>query len=429
MLKIKNVTGINKYFLIIYIKLSVFFHYLPEVLNKKLSIKNFIKLLKRLLLFIGKVKDNKFVKIGNIIKLDLYVPGFPSKAFYTACDKFKVFDNKLPCTTVLTSVTSACKFNCEHCYQKNDKGKDVDIDLLVNTINELQDMGIAFYNIEGGDPFLVFDRLKTLCQNIDDRSEIWINSTGDGITLERLEEIKNSNVVAIMFSMHEPEEKAFNKFMGNPNAWETLLRGIEICHKADVGVAINACLKKEDYYNGKLEKVLEKAKELNVCLIQLIVPKSSGGWLESNINPISKNDIIEIKKKINLYNLSYHNKSYPCILSQAIEEDHEHFGCTAGGTDRFYINAKGDVQPCEFLNISFGNIMNENFIDIYNRMREVFKVPSENLMCEEISQMILKAYKKNNLKTLPLTPEISKEIYDNWNRGKETDFYKKINSI
>ena len=51
--------------------------------------------------------------------------------------------------------------------------------------------GVAFFNIEGGDPFLVYDRLKVICEAIDDRSEIWINSTGDGITLERMEELKN----------------------------------------------------------------------------------------------------------------------------------------------------------------------------------------------------------------------------------------------
>ncbi len=48
------------------------------------------------------------------------------------------------------------------------------------------------------------------------------------------------------------------------------------------------------------------------------------------------------------------------------------FVCTAGGTDRFYINAKGDVQTYEFLNFLFGNIGEEDFLTIYNRMRDHF---------------------------------------------------------
>lgn len=429
MLKIKNITGFNKLMFNLFIKIHVFFHFLPEIFSNKLSLKKFILLLKRLLFFLSKVKNNKYVKIDNITKVDLYIPGFPSKAFYTACNKFKIFNEKMPCTTVLISITSACRFNCEHCYQKKDKGKDIDINLLTKTVKKLQDMGIAFYNIEGGDPFLVYDRLHELCKNINNRSEIWINSTGDGITKDRLLQLKESNLVAIMFSMHEAEKEAFNKFLGKHNAWDIFMKGIDLCHKTNIGVAINTCLKKDDFNNGKFEKIMERAKELKACLVQIIVPKPSGGWLENGVELYSKQDIRRLKQKVNMYNLNRRYKDYPAISAQAIEEDNEHFGCTAGGTDRFYLNAKGDVQPCEFLNISFGNIKNEDFITIYNKMREVFKIPCENLMCEKISKEIYKYFKENNLKTLPLAPEISKNIYEKWDRGKATEFYKVLNKI
>ena len=71
-----------------------------------------------------------------------------------------------------------------------------------------------------------------------------------------------------------------------------------------------------------------------------------------------------------MYNLRREYKDFPAIYAQSIEEDENHFGCTAGGIDRFYINAKGDVQPCEFLNISFGNVQDENFEDIYDKNEE-----------------------------------------------------------
>jgi len=113
-------------------------------------------------------------------------------------------------------------------------------------------------------------------------------------------------------------------------------------------------------------------KKLKGFLIQFIVPKPSGGWLGKFEQAFTENDLNIIRKKVNLYNNDKNYKDYPAILSQAVEEDENHFGCTAGGVDRFYINAKGDVQPCEFLNISFGNIQDENFLKIYERMRNVF---------------------------------------------------------
>lgn len=190
MIKAKNIIGLNKVLFATRMKVFLLFYYLPDIFNGKISIRRYILFLRRLLYFLSKIYNNKFVRIGETVRLGLYIPRFPSQAFFTACRKFMVFDAKLPCTTVLISVTSACRFNCEHCYQKKDLGKDIDIDLTIAAVKQLQDLGVTFFNIEGGEPFLVYDRLKKLCAAINQGAEIWVNSTGDGMSIERLRELK-----------------------------------------------------------------------------------------------------------------------------------------------------------------------------------------------------------------------------------------------
>lgn len=427
--KIKFITGTNKQLVNLRIKIGVFVHFIKYLFNGKIKLNEFIAFLKRLLFFLKIVDDNKFVQINNNIKLDMYIPEYPTKAFYKSCEKFLEFEKDLPCITVLLSVTKGCVYNCNHCYQKKDMGKDVDINVLIDTVKKLQDMNISFFNIEGGEPFLTYDRLLKVCKSIDDRSEIWVNSTGYGISVDRLMELKENNVKAIMFSLHHDNPDDFNSFMDNSNAYKTFISGIESCHKANMNITFNSCLLKDDFYNGKFERVMELAKKLKGILIQLIVPKPSGGWLGKFEKAFTEKDLSVIKEKVNLYNNDKNYKHYPAILSQAIEEDEKHFGCTAGGIDRFYINAKGDVQPCEFLNISFGNIQDENFFDIYKRMRNVF-LPAKNcLMCEKTSKKIFEIFNKSKDKKLPLSKELSKKIYSNWDRGKNTYFYEKINNI
>jgi MoaA/NifB/PqqE/SkfB family radical SAM enzyme len=429
MVPLKNIAGLRKQLFNIRLKLWIFFYFLSYFFKSRLSLSGYLSFLRRLAYFFKKLQHNKFIKIGNTTRLGLYIPRFPSRAFITACNKFTVFNKKLPCITVLISITSACRFKCPHCYQKNDRGKDMPIESLVAVVKRLQDMGVAFFNIEGGDPFLVYDRLKQVCAAIDDRSEIWINSTGDGMTRERLQALKDLNLTAVMFSMHTPYPDKLNAFMGRANAWQIMETGINLCHQVDIPVAINFCLAKADFYNGTFETIMERAREFNVAIMQLIKPKPAGGWLENGVDHFSQDDLQRVKTLVHTYNLNKQYHHYPAISAQIIEEDAALYGCTSGATDRFYINAKGDVQPCEFLNVSFGNIIKENFDVIYARMRAQFEIPSVCWLCEVYAQDIRRIFKRENLKSLPLDKDLSQEVYESWDRGEATELYRRIEQI
>lgn len=409
------------------IKLRGFLHYTARFLTGKFKAGHYFRIMKRLLYFFSKMKENKYVKIGRLTKVNLYVPFFPTKAFYTACDKVTVFDEKMPSVSVLVSVTSACRFNCEHCYQKYDKGKDVDIEALVNVVRMLQDKGVAFFNIEGGEPFLVFDRLLRVCQAIDDRSEILINSTGYGMTPERLHILrKNKNLMGVMFSLHTDTPEKMNAFMGNDEAWLSMVKGIAMCRAENIPVMFNTCLLPESFKDGTFERILDLQKQFGACLVQLIKPKTAGGWLHGQIEKFNAEDVAIVKEKVTRYNQEKSHVDYPFVYCMLMEEEPEMFGCTAGGTDRFYINAKGDLQPCEFLNFSFGNIAVDDFDTIYYNMRSEFHIPGQCLLCDRFASEIYQKYLENASSNLPLKPELSKQIYSKWNRGEPTEFYEKL---
>lgn len=423
---IRNISGVPKRLFTLRLMAGVFFRYAGKVMSGKMALSSFIPFLRRMLYFLSKLKHNKFVSLNGKTRLGLYIPGYPSRAFFTASDKFTVFDERPPCATALISLTSACGFRCSHCYQGRDRGGDVELSVLLATVTRLQEMGVAFFNIEGGEPFLVYERLRAVCAAIDYRSEIWINSTGDQMNRERLRELKDLRVTAIMFSLHSPYPQELNKFMGRENAWEVMERGVKLCHDTGLPVAFNVCLQKESFYNGVFEEVMEKAKMLGGCLVQLIHPKRAGIWLEDGPEPFGPPDIEQVKKLIARYNQNLEYAPYPSISAQILEEAPEMFGCTAGGTDRFYINAQGEVQPCEFLNISFGNIGREDFNHIYRRMRDVFDQPGTTWLCEQYAPGIAKIYRENRLTTLPLAGELSVRIYKELDQGSSTELYRKI---
>jgi MoaA/NifB/PqqE/SkfB family radical SAM enzyme len=140
----------------------------------------------------------------------------------------------------------------------------------------------------------------------------------------------------------------------------------------------------------------------------------------------SQDDLAHVEQLVFEYNNMPAYKDYPFIAAQIADERKSMFGCTAGGTDRFYVNAKGDVQPCEFLNISFGNIRQEPFQTIYERMRSTFEVPGDAWLCEKYARDIHALHQASGVKSLPLDPDLSARIYRQWDRGSCPDFYEKV---
>lgn len=75
------------------------------------------------------------------------------------------------------------------------------------------------------------------------------------------------------------------------------------------------------------------ARDFKACLIQIIKPKPSGGWLEKGDLEFTPEDLAHIKARVNQYNLQEEFSPYPAISAQIMEEDKAVFGCTAGGTE------------------------------------------------------------------------------------------------
>jgi MoaA/NifB/PqqE/SkfB family radical SAM enzyme len=105
-------------------------------------------------------------------------------------------------------------------------------------------------------------------------------------------------------------------------------------------------------------------------------PRPFGGFNRTCIDDIFSSDS---KKRVNEFFInSMHNKKYkkyPIIYYVAEIESKNKMGCCMGGLSHFYIDCKGNVNPCVFLPVTFGNILRNQFEDIYVRMRSVFPKP------------------------------------------------------
>ncbi|EKD28937.1 MAG: Radical SAM protein [uncultured bacterium] len=419
------ITDYSKFILYNRIAITVAWKYFKKPSLFKWSIITYVRFLMSALRLLLVFRHHKVVKVKDGYKLDLYLPAFPSRAFYWALEGKLI--NKPPSpVTVVYSMTKACTYHCSHCYQKKDENKDLEENLMIETARKLQNMGVAMFDIEGGEPFVRYERLINLIKALDNRSEIWINTTGAGIKQEMLEQLKEAGLFGFMVSIHSPQEQKHDAFTGVSGSFQIACNTIKKCRSLGLVGVLNSVLSEEEIQSGGLSQLMDLSKTLDADFVQLIHPKPAGLWLGRETNMQMESALIDFIKREHLRYNGNLFIDYPSLSAQVFEESEQMLGCTSGAVDRFYVNASGEIQPCEFLNISFGNVKEEPLEDIFKRMRGFFDVPASDWLCCTQGAKINELLKRHQLKSTPLPWSVTQTLIKTWDRGKPTSLYQKL---
>ena len=161
------------------------------------------------------------------------------------------------------------------------------------------------------------------------------------------------------------------------------------------------------------------------AFVQVIHGKPSGAWLDRPEALRRDSHLVRRLARMHLeYNCGRARRGYPSLAVQVFEESPRAFGCTAGGVERFYLNHAGEVQPCEFLNVSFGNVTEEPFPAIFRRMRSYFETPGTDWLCCTQSPSI--AERVRGGKQTPLPASETTTLVRGWSRGEPTRLYRRL---
>ena len=371
-------------------------------------------------------RHDRPVRQGDGWKLHLYLPAWPTPAFFRAVEDKLLADPPRP-VSVVFSTTRACTFHCPHCYQRRDGGADLPLPLLLEAVEGLRRAGVAFLNVEGGDCFLDFDRLLAVCRVAGPEMEVWANTTGANVTPGRLAALREAGCAGVMVSLHGVTPAAHDAFTGVPGAFDQARATLRAAAAAGLGTAVNTVLTARDLDDGALDGLMAETGALGVGYVQLIHPKRAGLWVGNEaLDADERRLVTAVLRAHRRRNGFLHGAAGPALAAQAAEETPEAFGCTAGGIDRFYVGASGEVQPCEFVNLSFGNVRDEPFDAIFARMRAAFPVPREEWLCRAVAPAVADWLARHPGARTPLPPEAAVEILATLPPSPPTRIYRRM---
>jgi MoaA/NifB/PqqE/SkfB family radical SAM enzyme len=320
--------------------------------------------------FSGYMNKFQIQNIGNNLILHSHLPPLNSRAYSRFVNQHLLAKTQGPSHAQI-AVTNACPQNCEYCYNKNRTGKVMDTVTIKKAAIELKEMGVTWLGLTGGEPLLN----KNLIEIVDSVSvdcAVKLFTTGCTLTPGVARDLKNAGVFSVSVSLDHWIEEKHDSGRRYKGAYKSALKAIDIFQKIDgLHVGVSAVLSREMIRNRQSEEFLDFLKGLGLHEAWLSEVKPSVSAFQEDNLVITEDD------RLNLANLQdeYNRNGKMTVNYLGHFEGRECFGCNAGHK-MVYIDAFGEVSPCVFTPLSFGNVQQESIQPIFTEMKSHF--PSED---------------------------------------------------
>jgi MoaA/NifB/PqqE/SkfB family radical SAM enzyme len=332
-----------------------------------------------------KLKMNKFVKHTGHYYFSLTFPHWPSDAFDNMVSNGGLnitasgTSFKKQIDTLILGLTSRCKYNCVHCYEHFNLNDNYEVPVArwKGVIKKFQKSGVSVITFSGGEPMMRYDGLLELLETADHSlSDFHIHTSGYGVTPENASELKMAGLNAAGIGLDDVDPERNDTFRGYKGAHEQAVRAIRCFQDAGIFTYVNFCPTREIIGSRDILKYLDFMKDLNVGIVRWLEPRPCGNFMEaSGSNLVSQDDKEFMTQLYIKCNTSAEYKDYPLISYEAFSEAPDNMGCMMGGNSLLYIDTVGNVEPCVFLPVTFGNIMEEDLSIILDRMKKVVPKP------------------------------------------------------
>lgn len=368
-------------------------------------------------------KETKLTKVGSRYVINTFLPYFPSLAFERYQQKRILdFNRILKPYQVDIALTHKCRFNCSHCSRIYKTGEELSTKRFIELVKELQDFGVSLISFTGGEPLLRPD-LEEIIKSVDERTVSGLLTSGDGLTQERALRLKSAGLSYISISLDHYEAEEHNRFRRSDSAFSTALKAIEVSLENGFYTAVHLTVRKDIVNDAFFTKYWNFVKSKGVQEIRITEPLPAGHWTwqgEDFFLGQKENEILDaFSLKVQ------HVIDGPKIASIPLAERECNMGCS-GGKFCMYIDALGNLFPCDFFQVSFGNVNRESLESAWQKLSTQFKSPFKKCPLKDRILKLQALFPKG----APISPLPSEEAIELIERSSCQEdlpgYYKKI---
>lgn len=349
-------------------------------------------------------KQSKLTELGGKIYSNTFTPFFPSPAY----DRFLEGVLKVAAgepTPVVTNfaVTARCCCNCWHCsFAGRDKTDQLSLDQLKDAIGQVQDLGASVIGITGGEPLLRED-LEQIIAAIDERSMPLLFTTGFKLTPERVQRLKQAGLGIPVISLDHHTAEVHDQGRGVKGMFDYALKAIAMFQDAGFYVAVSFVPSRALVADQQdFRATLEFFKDLGINDMRLTSPILAGHLTSQPQELLSPEQVAFIRQTQRFLTRT---KGYPGAFAYDFFESGDYYGCGAG-YNYMFIDAAGNVCPCDFTMMSFGQIQDRPVAELWDAMSARFSRPGCTCYADDCAGAMAALGRA----TWPATPEESQKV-------------------
>lgn len=260
-------------------------------------------------------------------------------------------------------VTEYCNLKCSYCYMDslNNNYHFESLETILDVINSLNKLNIDKLIISGGEPFLrpdIFEILKESKKYF----KTTILTNGSLINKKIAKNLLKIGIDGVSISFESTNADIHDKF--RDNSYDSVLNATKLIKNQGIPTDMSVCVSKNnvnDFIN-----LIKMAEDLKLDSITFEALNPSGRGI--NLKNLMLNSLETEKFLDGVY--EYIKIQKPSIkifmfYPQWTLWDKNASGCEVGKS-LFAIKYNGDVLPCSNLPITLGNILKDNFNEIWN---------------------------------------------------------------
>jgi MoaA/NifB/PqqE/SkfB family radical SAM enzyme len=297
-----------------------------------------------------KTTHPKIAKSGHKYYMNLYTPGWPSKAFNRGINHSLNLFSQSPATSLFSlvfSITNKCGFQCEHCveWERLNQRDMLSAFDLAEIIKRFYELGISQVQLSGGEPLNRMDDILFILDTVPKEIDFWIYTNGYNLSARKAAQLKKHGLKGVIISLDHYEAGRHDQFRGIHGSYQRALQSARNTVNNGLLLAFSCCATNNFVSRKSLLSYAKVCRDAGASFIQFLEPEAVGHYRDKKVT-LSKENKDMLEDIFYLLNFDVSYKGYPIVSYPAMVKRQN--GCPGRGLHYLYIDADGFVQSCPF---------------------------------------------------------------------------------